>query len=116
MGNVAHWSVFTTCPRSRDFHAFCERARQTFALTQQAAFTGTLIYTGNDIPIEPWFLAHEMIRDHPRLSPLVAVNPVYMHPFTVARHISAMAWMYARRCHLNLVAGTSLHDLNALDS
>lgn len=107
--------LFTTCPRSADIGTFKERAEHTFELTEQAGFTGTLIYTGNDVTVEPWFLAQELVRNHPRLSPLVAVNPIYMHPFTVARFISAIATLYRRRCYLNLVAGTSLRDLEALD-
>ncbi|MCP3059799.1 LLM class flavin-dependent oxidoreductase [Myxococcus sp. K38C18041901] len=107
--------VFTTCPRSAEPEAFHSRALRTFELTERAGFTGTLIYTGNDVTVEPWFLAQELVTRHPRLSPLVAVNPIYMHPFTVARFISALASIHGRRCHLNLVAGTSLRDLEALD-
>ncbi|NTX02052.1 LLM class flavin-dependent oxidoreductase [Myxococcus sp. CA040A] len=107
--------VFTTCPRSAELGAFHGQAKRTFELTEHAGFTGTLIYTGNDVTVEPWFLAQELVRAHPKLSPLVAVNPIYMHPFTVARFISAIATLYHRRCYLNLVAGTSLRDLEALD-
>jgi alkanesulfonate monooxygenase len=108
-------TVFTTCPRSADVDVFRSGAKRTFALTESAGFTGVLIYTGNDVVVEPWFLAHELVREHPRLIPLIAVNPIYMHPFTVARYVSAIATVYARRCYLNLVAGTALSDLDALD-
>jgi alkanesulfonate monooxygenase len=91
------------------------RFRRTLALTRAAGFAGTLIYTGNEVPMEPWIAAAEMARDYPGLSPFVAVNPVYMHPFTVARCIASLANGYGVRCDLNLVAGTSLSDLAALD-
>lgn len=113
--SVFKWRVFTTCPRQADAAACLFRFRRTLALTHAAGFSGTLIYTGNEVPMEPWLAAAEMARDHPSLSPFVAVNPIYMHPFTVARCISSLASAYGVRCDLNLIAGTSLSDLAALD-
>lgn len=91
------------------------RFRRTLALTHAAGFAGVLIYTGNEVPIEPWLAAAEMARSHPDLSPFVALNPIYMHPFTAARCVASLANAYGVRCDLNLVAGTSLSDLAALD-
>ena len=43
-----------------------------------------------------------------RLSPLIAVNPISMHPFTAAKCISSLANLYSRKVFLNMVAGTAL--------
>jgi alkanesulfonate monooxygenase len=107
--------IFTTCPRSVRFDEYRATARLTFALSERIGLTGTLIYTGNDVPVEPWLLAMELVQRHSRLAPLVAVNPIYMHPFTVARCVDSIASLHRRRVYLNLVAGTSLSDLEALD-
>ncbi|WP_338475758.1 LLM class flavin-dependent oxidoreductase [Pseudomonas khavaziana] len=107
--------IFTTCPRESEVGQYSDRMRRTASLTQAAGFKGILIYTGNEVPVEPWLVAGELAQSHPTLSPFIAVNPVYMHPFTVARCIAMLAQRYGTRCHLNLIAGTSLADMSALD-
>ena len=113
--NTTAWQVFTTCPRQAEVATYLERMRRTLSLTQSAGFAGMLIYTGNDVAVEPLLVAAEMARDYPGLSPFIAVNPIYMHPFTLARCVATLANVYGARCHLNFVAGTSLTDLAALD-
>jgi len=45
----------------------------------------------------------------------VAVQPVYMHPYTVAKLVTSLAWLHGRRVCLNLVAGGFKNDLEALN-
>jgi alkanesulfonate monooxygenase len=47
--------------------------------------------------------------------PLVALQPVYQHPYTVAKTIASLALLYDRRVCLNLVAGGNRADLAALN-
>src|SRR5205085_1386998 len=49
-----------------------------------------------------------------RLSPLVAVQPIYMHPYSVAKMVSTIAHLHGRRTYLNVVAGGFRNDLIAL--
>jgi alkanesulfonate monooxygenase len=46
---------------------------------------------------------------------LVAVQPVYMHPYTVAKMITTLSLLHGRRIDLNIVAGGFKNDLLALD-
>jgi alkanesulfonate monooxygenase len=48
------------------------------------------------------------------LCPLVAVQPIYMHPYAVAKTITSIACMYDRHIYLNMVAGGFKNDLTAL--
>ena len=48
------------------------------------------------------------------LCPLVAVQPVYMHPYGVAKLVATLADLYQRRVYLNMVAGGFLNDLRSL--
>src|SRR5262249_36051940 len=50
-----------------------------------------------------------------RLCPLVAVQPVYMHPYAVAKIIATLGHLYRRRVYLNMIAGGFKNDLNALN-
>ena len=69
-------------------------------------FTGPLLFTGNDTFVEPWVAAQTVI-DRYGVSPLVAVNPVYMHPFSVAKMISSYAYAFEKQVFLNMVTGTN---------
>jgi alkanesulfonate monooxygenase len=71
-----------------------------------------LIYTDNRL-VDPWLVAAIMVQATESLLPLVAVQPVYMHPYTVAKMVSSLGHMYGRRMFLNMVAGGFKNDLTA---
>jgi len=71
------------------------------------------VYADNSL-VDPWIVAHTIIRHTRRLCPLVAVQPVYMHPYSVAKVVSTMAYLYGRQVYLNMVAGGFKNDLQAL--
>jgi alkanesulfonate monooxygenase len=72
-----------------------------------------LIYTDNGL-VDPWVVAQLAIRATERLCPLVAVQPVYMHPYAVAKIVASIGHVYHRRVYLNMVAGGFRNDLVAL--
>ncbi|MGH9426186.1 MAG: LLM class flavin-dependent oxidoreductase, partial [Terriglobia bacterium] len=49
------------------------------------------------------------------LCPLVAVQPVYTHPYSVAKMVASFGYLYGRRLYLNMVAGGFKNDLAALN-
>ena len=46
-----------------------------------------------------------MIEATERLRPLIAVQPVYMHPYSVAKMITSLAYLHGRAVDLNIVGG-----------
>ena len=46
---------------------------------------------------------------------LVAVQPIYMHPYTAAKMISTLGLLHGRRVYLNMLAGGFRNDLLALN-
>jgi alkanesulfonate monooxygenase len=72
-----------------------------------------LVYTDNRL-VDPWLVSQVVIRSTLHLNPLVAVQPVYMHPYTAAKMIASIAHMHGRSVHLNMVAGGFVNDLLAL--
>jgi alkanesulfonate monooxygenase len=107
-------SVFTISPRTLERTKYWRDIESIAALSQSAGCTGVLLFTGNDTFVEPWIAAQAVIEATTSLSPLVAVNPAYMHPFSVAKMVSSLAYVHQRRVHLNLVTGTALSHLRAL--
>lgn len=107
--------VFTTCPPSdrTDPAAYRSQLGEIARWSEAAGCVGTLIYTDNRL-YDPWLLAQIVIEQTERLSPLIAVQPVYMHPYTVAKLVATFAHLYSRRLWLNLVAGGFRNDLRAL--
>jgi alkanesulfonate monooxygenase len=65
--------------------------------------------------VDPWLVAQEVVASTRELSPLVAVQPAYMHPYAVAKLVSSLAFLHARRVYLNMVAGGFPTDLAALN-
>jgi alkanesulfonate monooxygenase len=72
-----------------------------------------LVYTDNRL-VDPWLVSQVAIRNTEHLNPLVAVQPVYMHPYRAAKMVASIAHMHGRSVHLNMVAGGFVNDLLAL--
>ena len=72
-----------------------------------------LVYTDNSL-VDPWLVSNVILENTDALCPLVAVQPVYTHPYTVAKLVASIAFLYERRVYLNMVAGGFRNDLIAL--
>jgi len=81
--------------------------------SEEAGCKGILVYTDNSIA-DPWLVSQIIIQNTERLSPLVAVQPVYMHPYSVAKMVSTYGYLHNRRIYLNMVAGGFSNDLAAM--
>lgn len=107
--------VFSTCPQSRDVpaSAYAQRVRDVSAWSEAAGCEGILVYADNGV-LDPWLVSQLVVQETLELSPLVAVQPAYMHPFSVAQMVATFANLYGRRLYLNMVAGGFSNDLLAL--
>lgn len=107
--------VFSTCCQSSavDRESFVGRVIEVACWSEEAGCEGILIYTDNSL-VDPWLVAQIIIQNTKRLSPLVAVQPAYMHPYTVAKMAASLGHLYGRKIYLNMVAGGFKNDLTAL--
>jgi alkanesulfonate monooxygenase len=107
--------VFSTCPPSKGENPSVYRRQvvQISRWSERAGCRGMLIYTDNGL-VDPWLLAQIVIESTEQLCPLIAVQPVYMHPYSAAKMVSSIALMHGRRIYLNMVAGGFVNDLKAL--
>jgi alkanesulfonate monooxygenase len=99
-------TVYTTCPASHDCppEKFRQSVIQAAAWTEAAGCRGMLIYSDNALA-DPWATAQLVLGSTEHIVPMVAVNPVYMHPFSVARMVSTIAFIHERQVDLNFVSG-----------
>ncbi|MFC1578942.1 LLM class flavin-dependent oxidoreductase [Pseudomonadota bacterium] len=107
--------IFSTCPQSKDFNSseYRERIIEVAQWSEQFGCDGILVYTDNGI-VDPWQVAQLIVENTITLSPLVAVQPAYMHPYTVAKKLSTFACLFNRKLWINMVAGGFINDLLAL--
>jgi len=108
--------IFSTCPPSALAQPRnCLRQLEEIARwSEDAGCEGILVFTDNG-QLDPWLVSQAIVEATEHLSPLVAVQPVYMHPYSVAKMVTSFAHMYGRRMHLNMVAGGFKNDLAALN-
>jgi len=111
--------LFTTIPPAgRGGHPgqddYRQLVRRTARMSEDAGFEGALVYSDNQT-VDPWAVAQDVVLATERFKPLVALQPVYMHPYTVAKTIASYGLLYGRSVCLNLVAGGNRADLAALD-
>lgn len=107
--------VYTTCPQSKGVPPgeYLGQALRISAWSDDAGCAGMLIYTDNGL-VDPWLVAQAVLQNTRRLCPLVAVQPIYMHPYTAAKMVASFGHMQGRRICLNMLAGGFKGDLVAL--
>ena len=108
--------LFSTCPQSSAVQAdsYVRRVADVARWSEQCGCKGILVYTDNSL-VDAWLVSQIIIQNTETLCPLVAVQPVYMHPYAVAKMVASFGHLYGRRIYLNMVAGGFKNDLSALN-
>ena len=108
--------VFSTCPNSSGStaEAYLKEVANVARWSEQNGCRGILVYTDNSL-VDPWLVSQVIIEHTAALCPLVAVQPAYMHPYTVAKMVASIGFLYDRQVYLNLVAGGFKNDLLELN-
>jgi alkanesulfonate monooxygenase len=108
--------LFSTCPQSNgtESDSYAHRVRDVARWSELCGCKGMLVYTDNSL-VDPWLISQIIVESTEKLIPLVAIQPVYMHPYTVAKMLASFAFLHHRRLYLNMVAGGFKNDLVALN-
>lgn len=108
--------VFSTCPNSSGAapENYLRKVADVARWSEQNGCRGILVYTDNSL-VDPWLVSQIIIENTTALCPLVAVQPAYAHPYTVAKMAASFAFLYRRQIYLNMVAGGFTNDLLALN-
>jgi len=107
--------LFTTTPQSIEFdrYQFLNELKRISRLTENYGFKGILIYSDNRLA-DPWITTGIILTETTHLLPMIALQPMYMHPYTVAKKIASIGLIYDRPIALNLVAGGFVNDLRSM--
>jgi alkanesulfonate monooxygenase len=108
--------VFSTIPQSKDVprETYVGQVINVARWSEEAGCIASLVYTDNSL-VDPWLVSQIIIHNTNKLCPLIAVQPAYMHPYTVAKMVASFGHLYGRRTYLNMVAGGFKNDLFALN-
>ena len=108
--------VFSTCPPSSTAHlpSYRRQVIDVARWSEASGCTGILVYSDNS-QLDAWLVADTIVQHTTALCPLIAVQPIYMHPYTVAKAITSIGALSDRRVYLNMVAGGFKNDLMALN-
>jgi alkanesulfonate monooxygenase len=107
--------VFSSCPASLEpgGRAYLRQVAKVARWSEAHGCRGILVYSDNRL-VDPWLLSEVIVQNTRTLAPLVAVQPVYMHPYAVATLVASFAYLHGRQLFLNWVAGGFKNDLVAL--
>ena len=106
--------LFSTCPPSAQYRGdYLRKVKELADWCDDAGLEGILVYTDNSL-VDPWLVSQVILSCTSKLAPLVAIQPVYMHPYTAAKMVATFSYLYNRRIYLNMVAGGFVNDLIAL--
>jgi alkanesulfonate monooxygenase len=108
--------LFSTCPPSVQYKFgddYMRKVKEVAEWCDDAGIEGILVYTDNSL-VDPWQVSQVILSNTSDLAPLVALQPVYMHPYTAAKMVTTFSYLYNRRIYLNMVAGGFINDLIAL--
>ena len=111
-------SLFSTCPPAGAGGSggddYLSRVVEVARWSDRVGCTGILVYSDNS-QFDPWMLSQLIIQNTKALCPLVAVQPIYMHPYAVAKAVATLGALHGRKVYLNMVAGGFKNDLLALN-
>src|SRR6266566_587968 len=83
--------LFSTCPQSFGFdkESYARQVRKVARWSERCGCQGILVYTDNSL-VDPWLVSEIIVESTKGLSPLVAIQPVYMHPYSVAKMMASL--------------------------
>ena len=115
-GSRKIFQLFATCPQSSagQTDSYVRRVAEVARWSEQYGCKGILVYTDNSL-VDAWLVSQIIIQNTEKLCPLVAVQPVYMHPYSVAKLVASFGYLYGRRIYLNMVAGGFKNDLSSFN-
>jgi len=110
--NLSGIDVISTCPASTEVtHTlYLQQVINVARWSEAWGCAGTLIDADYSL-VDPWLVAYTILRHTRTLCPLVAVQPLYMHPYAVAKIVSTIGCLYGRRVSLNMDPATFENDL-----
>jgi alkanesulfonate monooxygenase len=107
--------LLSSCPASAGSRPeqYSSRALDAAQWAEAAGHEALLIPSDNQLS-DPWAIAQLILHETETIRPIVTVQPLYAHPYAVAKQVATLAQLYGRAPHLSLAAGAYRADLLSL--
>lgn len=87
--------------------------RRQVSASVEMGFHYTLVTLGHKRR-DPWITAQYAMQMDERFSPLIAINPFYVHPLAAAQRMNSLRELYPNRCAFNLITGSFTEELRSV--
>jgi len=104
-----------TCPtfiHEQGIRGYLDRIAVAGRRAEEHGWSSMLIYTAHK-QLDPWVIANVLLGATRELTPLVALQPLYMHPFSAAKMVASLHLLHGRQININFVSGGFPRDLEA---
>ncbi len=107
--------LLSSCPDSAGSQPdeYSRRVLDAARWAEQAGHSALLVHSNNHLS-DPWVVAQMVMHETKHIAPIVTVQPLYSHPYAVAKKVATLAQQYGRAPHLNLASGAYRADLLSL--
>lgn len=103
--------LFVHPHRTYDYQEYVTHHREMIGWGEQFGADGMLCSTSSYDYFDPFLWAQYLCSGTNKLSPFIAVNPMYMHPYTAARMVASLTHLYGRKVWINLITGSAPADM-----
>src|SRR5437588_8591242 len=92
-GSEKQLELFATCPQSSDAdrESYIRDVAAVARWSEDYGCKGILVYTDNSL-VDAWLVSQIIVENTKTLCPLIAVQPVYMHPFFDSTLVSLLVF------------------------
>ena len=112
-----HWQgrkiyLFTHPHRSYDIATYHRNHFNMMQWSEEFGAEAMLCSTSSYDYYEPWVWGQHLLEKTNHLSPIIAINPIYIHPFAAARFIASFSNLFQRKIWVNFITGSAEADLS----
>ncbi len=107
--------VFTHPHRTYDYAQYRQHHEEMMSWSEKYGCEGMLCSTSSYDYFDPWLWAQFLCSKTENLKPFIAINPIYMHPFSAARMVASLTHLYGRKIWVNFITGSAKADLEQLN-
>ena len=106
--------IFIYPKRSWEFTEYKQAYFNLISWIKDSPFAGVLVFTSANDAFDAFLLASK-IAIETKKTPLIAVNPIYEHPFSLARKIASFYELTNQNLAINWVTGIAKSDLELVN-
>ena len=107
--------LFTHPHRTYDYQEYTQHHFEMIEWASKFEAEGMLCSTSSYDYFDPFLWAQFLCSRTEKLKPYIAVNPIYIHPYTAARMVASLTHLYQRKIWVNFITGSAKADMQQIN-